>query len=109
MFVEKFWLYRGLNQVVFRRRFFRFPFSKDQHVDYNIQWSVLRKAKDYQNTTKRFNLYLAEELEIILAKKERSLNRKSRNLSQSAGMRKSFICPALSLQCLRSFTPSRRT
>ena len=27
MFVETFWLYGGLNQVIFRRRFFRFLFS----------------------------------------------------------------------------------
>ena len=55
---------------------------KDEHVGYNIQWTVLRKAKDYQNTTKRCNLCLAEKLEIIMANKERSLNRRSELISK---------------------------
>ena len=55
---------------------------KDEHVSYNIQWSVLWKAKDYQNTTKRCNLCLAEKLEIIMANKERSLNRSSELISK---------------------------
>ena len=54
---------------------------KDEHVGYNIQWSVLRKAKDYQNT-KKCNLCLAEQLEIIMANKERSLNRRSELISK---------------------------
>ena len=55
---------------------------KDKQIGYNIQWSVLRKAKEYQNTTKRCNLCLAEKLEIIMANKERSLNRRSELISK---------------------------
>ena len=42
---------------------------KDEHVGYKIQWSVMRKAKDYQNTTKRCKMCLAEKFEIIMANK----------------------------------------
>ena len=55
---------------------------KDQPIGYNIRWSMLRKATDYQNTIKRCDLYLAEKLEIIKATKERSLNRRSKLISQ---------------------------
>ena len=81
---------------------------KDEQIGNNIQWSVLRKANEYQNTTKRCNLCLAEKLEIIMANKERSLNRRSELIS-TAGMRISFICPAFNFQFLRSYSLFRCT
>ena len=50
---------------------------KDQGIDFSIQWSIQRKATEYQNTTKRCNLCLAEKVEIISADKVRSLNKKT--------------------------------
>ena len=64
---------------------------KDEQIGYNIQWSVLRKAKEYQNTTKRCNLCLAEKLEIIMAKKEHSLNRRSELISKCRHENKFYL------------------
>ena len=64
---------------------------KDQHVGYSIQWSMLQKAKDYQKTTKRCNLCLAEKLEIIMANKERTLNRRSELISKCRHENKFYL------------------
>ena len=63
----------------------------DEHVGYNIQWSVLLKGKDYQNITKRCKLCLAEKLEIIMTNKERSLNRRSELISKCRHENKFYL------------------
>ena len=64
---------------------------KDQGIDYSIQWSIQRKATEYQNTTKRCNLCLAEKVEIILADKVRSLNKKTELISKCRHENKFYL------------------
>ena len=54
---------------------------KDKNTDFNIRWSVRRRATAYQNTTRMCNLCLAEKLEIIKADKKRSLNKRTELVS----------------------------
>ena len=70
---------------------------KDEDKEYDIEWSVHRKAAAYTNASRRCNLCLAEKLAIIRADKHRSLNRRSELVSKCRHENKFY---------LSHFTPS---
>ena len=93
--------YTGLTALTFKERFNGHQYSmrhrshrnstalskyvwslKDKNTDFNIRWSVRRRATAYQNTTRMCNLCLAEKLEIIKADKKRSLNKRTELVSK---------------------------
>ena len=68
-------------------RLFELINTTDKNTDFNIRWSVRRRATAYQNTTRMCNLCLAEKLEIIKADKKRSLNKRTELVSQNVDTR----------------------
>ena len=54
---------------------------KDAHTDYTIKWKFLKRAKPYNNITKRCNLCLWEKLYIIRYQELASLNFRSELVS----------------------------
>ena len=60
-------------------------------IDYNIKWSIQRKATEYQNTTTRCNLCLAKKVEIIVADKDRSQNKRTELISKSRHENKFYL------------------
>ena len=92
--------YTGLTALTFKERFNGHQYSmrhrnhrnstalskyvwslKDKNTDFNIRWSVRKRATAYQNTTRMSNLCLAEKLEVIRAGKKRSLNKRTELVS----------------------------
>ena len=65
---------------------------KDKNTDFNIRWSVRRRATAYQNTTRMCNLCLAEKLEIIKADKKRSLNKRTELVSKCRHENRFYLC-----------------
>ena len=61
-------------------------------TDFNIRWSVRRRATAYQNTTRMCNLCLAEKLEIIKADKKRSLNKRTELVSKCRHENRFYLC-----------------
>ena len=80
---------------------------KDQGIEH-IQWSVQLKATEYENTTNRCSLCLAEKVEIISAGEGRSLNKRTELIS-NAGTKTSSICQTFSHQCLSALVLSSCT
>ena len=50
---------------------------KDQNVEYNIRWQILKHAKPYSTTTKRCNLCIMEKYFIICHPTKSTLNKRS--------------------------------
>ena len=65
---------------------------KDKNTDFNMRWSVQRRATAYQNTTRRCNVCLAEKLEIIKADKKRSLNKRTELVSKGRHENRLYLC-----------------
>ena len=55
---------------------------KDKDTNFEIKWEVRKKATEYQNTTGRCNLCVAEKLAIIRADKKTLLNKRSEVVSK---------------------------
>ena len=121
--------YTGLTAQTFKQRYYTHQHStrdsryrhntsvskhvwamKDEQNGYNIQWSVLPKFKDYQNSTlaKGCNLCLAEKLQITMANKDRSLHRRSELISKCRHENK-FYLSSFQPPVSRSFTLFRFT
>ena len=76
-----------------RTAFSKYVWSlKDKNTDFNIRWSVRRRATAYQTTTRRCNLCLAEKLEIIKAHKKRSLNKRTELVSKCRHENRFYLC-----------------
>ena len=103
--------YTGLTALTFKERFNGHQYSmrhrshrnstalskyvwslKDKNTDFNIRWSVRRRATAYQNTTRMCNLCLAEKLEIIKADKKRSLNKRTELVSKCRHENRFYLC-----------------
>ena len=103
--------YTGLTALTFKERFNGHQYSmrhrshrnstalskyvwslKDKNPDFNIRWSVRRRATAYQNTTRMCNLCLAEKLEIIKADKKRSLNKRTELVSKCRHENRFYLC-----------------
>ena len=69
---------------------------KDNHVDFNIKWTILTHAKPYSNVTKRCNLCIAEKLFIICHPNLATLNKRTELISTCRHAKK------LKLKCHKS-------
>ena len=64
---------------------------KDSGKNFRVQWSVHKRAKEYENTTKKCNLCLAEKLAIIQADKRSSLNKRTELVSKCRHENKYYL------------------
>ena len=55
---------------------------KDQDIDFDIKWKILKHAKPYNNTTKRCNLCLSEKFYLMYKPDEASLNKRTELMSK---------------------------
>ena len=55
---------------------------KDNKIDFEIKWSILKHASSYSNNTKRCQLCLWEKYFIITSKKSKTLNSRSELISK---------------------------
>ena len=65
---------------------------KDNKIEYNIKWSILKRCNSYSNTTKRCQLCLWEKYFIITADKTVTLNSKSELISKCRHANKFLLC-----------------
>ena len=65
---------------------------KDKDTNFEIKWEVRKKATEYQNTTGRCNLCVAEKLVIIRADKKTSLNKRSELVSKCRHENRYYLC-----------------
>ena len=65
---------------------------KDNNIEYNIKWAVLKRCNSYSNTTKRCQLCLWEKYFIITANKTITLNNKSELISKCRHANKFLLC-----------------
>ena len=54
---------------------------KDQNINYNLNWTIIKQAQSYNNSTKRCNLCLTEKYYIINRPELATLNKKSEFIS----------------------------
>ena len=85
---------------------------KEKNTNFEIKWEVRKKAMEYQNTTGRCNLCVAEKLAIIRADKKTSLNKRSELVSKCRHENRYYLCnfpPPISwglyLTCLSTNMP----
>ena len=55
---------------------------KDNGTNLNIHWSIVKRAKAYKGSTRRYNLCLTEKLCILSAPKDTLLNKRSELVSK---------------------------
>ena len=55
---------------------------KDNGTNFNIHWSIVKRAKAYKGSTRRCNLCLTEKLCILSAPKDTLLNKRSELVSK---------------------------
>ena len=65
---------------------------KEKNTNFEIKWEVRKKAMEYQNTTGRCNLCVAEKLAIIRADKKTSLNKRSELVSKCRHENRYYLC-----------------
>ena len=85
---------------------------KEKNTNFEIKWEVRKKAMEYQNTTGRCNLCVAEKLAIMRADKKTSLNKRSELVSKCRHENRYYLCnfpPPISwglyLTCLSTNMP----
>ena len=54
---------------------------KDQNIAFDIKWKILKRAKPYNNATKRCNLCLHEKFYLMFKPSDASLNKRSELMS----------------------------
>jgi hypothetical protein len=54
---------------------------KDQNIDHHIEWRIVKRARAFNNKSKRCNLCLTEKLYIIYHTEKASLNKRSELMS----------------------------
>ena len=64
---------------------------KDRNMEYEIKWKILRHAKQYNNTTKRCNLCIAEKCYLIFKPQECTLNKRSELISSCRHSKKFLL------------------
>ena len=70
---------------------------KEKYTNFEIKWEVQKKATEYQNTTGRCNLCVAEKLAIIRANRGHH-STKDPSLCRSIAMRIAITCATFHLQ-----------
>ena len=65
---------------------------KDKDTNFEIKWEARKKATEYQKTTGRCNLCVAEKLAIIRADKKTSLNKNSKLVSKCRHENRYYLC-----------------
>ena len=65
---------------------------KEKDSSFDKKWEVQKKATEYQNTTGRCNLCVAEKLAIIRADKKTSLNKISELVSKCRHKNRYYLC-----------------
>ena len=55
---------------------------RDNNQDFNIKWTIISRARPYNNISKRCDLCLTEKLMIITANPDRILNKRSELISK---------------------------
>ena len=64
---------------------------RDNNQDFNIKWTVISRARPYNNISKRCDLCLTEKLMIITAKPDRILNKRSELISKCRHENKFYL------------------
>ena len=64
---------------------------KDNSVNFNIKWSIIARARPYNNTTKRCDLCLTEKLMIIKSNSNNLLNKRSKLISKCRHENKFYL------------------
>ena len=64
---------------------------KDNSVNFNIKWSIIARARPYNNTTKRCDLCLTEKLMIIKFSSNNLLNKRSKLISKCRHENKFYL------------------
>ena len=64
---------------------------RDNNQDFNIKWSIISRARPYNNISKRCDLCLTEKLMIITAKQDELLNKRSELISKCRHENKFYL------------------
>lgn len=64
---------------------------RDNNQDFNIKWTIIRRARPYNNISKRCDLCLTEKLMIITANPDRILNKRSELISKCRHENKFYL------------------
>ena len=96
--------YIGLTEGTFKQRFSQrkatfkhrkyansTELSKYNNQDFNIKWTIISRARLYNNISKRCDLCLTEKLMIITANPDRTLNKRSELISKCRHEKKFYL------------------
>ena len=64
---------------------------RDNNQDFNIKWTIISRARPYNNISKRCDLCLTEKLMIITANPDRILNKRSELISKCRHENKFYL------------------
>ena len=64
---------------------------RDNNQDFNIKWTIINRARSYNNISKRCDLCLTEKLMIITANPDRILNKRSELISKCRHENKFYL------------------
>ena len=64
---------------------------RDNNQDFNIKWTIIRRARPYNNISERCDLCLTEKLMIITANPDRILNKRSELISKCRHKNKFYL------------------
>ena len=64
---------------------------RDNNEDFNIKWTIISRARPYNNISKRCDPCLTEKLMIITANPDRTLNKRSELISKCRHEKKFYL------------------